>query len=75
MSPRRRSSSFRKNWKFMSLVTIVSGMIAIGIAITTQGLAAIVLRQADTRDAILLLAQAALIVIMITILEQRARRE
>lgn len=41
---------------------------------TSLGLAAIVLRKADTRDAILLLAQAALIVIMITILEQRARR-
>lgn len=39
------------------------------------GLAAIVLRNADTRDAILLLAQAALLVIMITILEQRARRQ
>ncbi len=38
------------------------------------GLAAIVLRRADTRDAILLLAQAALIVIIITILEQTSRR-
>ncbi|TAJ24126.1 MAG: undecaprenyl/decaprenyl-phosphate alpha-N-acetylglucosaminyl 1-phosphate transferase [Nitrospirae bacterium] len=36
------------------------------------GLSAIVLRNADTRDAILLLAQAALIVILITILERRA---
>jgi hypothetical protein len=39
------------------------------------GLAALVLRKADTREAVLLLAQAALIVILITILEQRARRE
>jgi len=39
------------------------------------GLAALVLRKADTREAILLLAQAALIVILITILEQHARRE
>jgi UDP-GlcNAc:undecaprenyl-phosphate GlcNAc-1-phosphate transferase len=39
------------------------------------GLAALVLRKADTRDAVLLLAQAALIVILITILEQHARRE
>lgn len=39
------------------------------------GLSAIVLRHADTRDAILLLAQEALIVLLITILEQAARRE
>ena len=42
---------------------------------TSLGLAAIVLRKADTMDAILLLAQAALIVIMITIMEQHSRRE
>ena len=41
---------------------------------TTLGLAAIVLRKADTMDAILLLAQAALIVIMLTIMEQHSRR-
>ncbi|MCX5723575.1 MAG: MraY family glycosyltransferase [Nitrospirae bacterium] len=39
------------------------------------GLSAIVLRHADTRDAILLLAQEALIVLLITILERSARRE
>ncbi|MEW6544197.1 MAG: MraY family glycosyltransferase [Nitrospirota bacterium] len=38
------------------------------------GLAAIVLRHADTRDAILLLAQATLLLLVITILEQRGRR-
>ncbi len=37
------------------------------------GLAAIVLRGADLRDAVLLLAQAALIVIIVTIMEQRVR--
>lgn len=39
------------------------------------GLAAIVLRKADTAEAIMLLAQAALIVVMITILEHRGRVE
>ncbi len=39
----------------------------------TLGLAAIVLRKADTTEAIMLLTQAALIVIIITILEQRGR--
>jgi len=43
--------------------------------VTTLGLAAIVLRKAGTTEAILLLAQAALIVIMVTILEHYARRE
>lgn len=38
------------------------------------GLAAIVLRQADTTDAVLLLTQASLIVIMVTILEHAGRR-
>jgi len=42
--------------------------------VITLGLAAIVLRKADTTEAVLLLAQAALIVIMVTILEQYARR-
>jgi len=42
---------------------------------TALGLAAIVLRNADTRDAILLLAQAALIVIMVTIMEHNARHK
>lgn len=41
---------------------------------TCLGLAAIVLRKAGTTEAILLLAQAALIVIILTILEQHARR-
>lgn len=39
------------------------------------GLAAIVLRKADTAEAIMLLAQATLIVVMITILEHRGRYE
>jgi UDP-GlcNAc:undecaprenyl-phosphate GlcNAc-1-phosphate transferase len=43
--------------------------------VTTLGLAAIVLRKAGTTEAILLLAQAALIMIMITIVEHYARRE
>ena len=38
------------------------------------GLSAFVLRHADTRDAILLLAQEALILILVTILERSARR-
>jgi hypothetical protein len=37
------------------------------------GLAAIVLRKADTAEAIMLLVQASLIVTIITILEQRGR--
>ncbi|MFM8552811.1 MAG: hypothetical protein ACKOCD_10985 [Nitrospiraceae bacterium] len=43
--------------------------------VTALGLAAIVLRKAGTTEAILLLAQAALIVIIITILEHCGRRE
>jgi UDP-GlcNAc:undecaprenyl-phosphate GlcNAc-1-phosphate transferase len=43
--------------------------------VTTLGLAAIVLRKADTTEAILLLAQAALIVIIVTIVEHYARHE
>ncbi len=43
--------------------------------VTTLGLAAIVLRKAGTTEAILLLAQAALIMIMITIVEHYAWRE
>jgi UDP-GlcNAc:undecaprenyl-phosphate GlcNAc-1-phosphate transferase len=42
---------------------------------TSLGLAALVLRKAGTTEAILLLAQAALIVIMITIMEHYARRD
>ncbi|MBM4125195.1 MAG: undecaprenyl/decaprenyl-phosphate alpha-N-acetylglucosaminyl 1-phosphate transferase [Nitrospira sp.] len=42
---------------------------------TCLGMSAIVLRKADTAEAILLLAQAALIVIIFTILEQRGRHE
>lgn len=38
MSPIRRSSSFWHNLKFMGLMTIVSAVVALGIAVTTQGL-------------------------------------
>src|SRR5579871_3418991 len=38
MSLRRRPSAFRQNWKFMGAITLVSGIIAIGIALATQGL-------------------------------------
>lgn len=38
MSPIRRSSSFWHNLKFMGLMTIVSAVVAMGIAIATQGL-------------------------------------
>lgn len=44
MSPRRRSSSFWHNLKFMGLMTLVSGVVAMGIAIATQGLDGIVRR-------------------------------
>lgn len=60
--------------RFQRLLGSRRASVELIFALTTSlGLAAIVLRKADTRDAILLLAQAALIVIMVTIMEHHAR--
>lgn len=51
----------------------VASVIFIYSLTISLGLAAIVLRKADTTEALLLLAQATMIILMVTVLEQRAR--
>lgn len=51
----------------------VASVVFIYCLTISLGLAAIVLRKADTAEALLLLAQATMIILMVTVLEQRAR--